>query len=118
MHFKSHLVNYLNILVIVRLSKTNQLGNPVIKKLVWPILFTSPVLISYKNKDAAKSINNSSKSLECPKYDRSDYSHWIDAYGDCQDPCVEVLVAENFGTISYLTTSSCKMVTGSTNLKA
>ena len=83
------------------------------KKLVWMMLFTSAVLFSCKNEDTAKSITASSNSSECPKYDRSDYSHWIDADGDCQDTRVEVLVAENMGTISYLTSSSCKVVTGS-----
>ena len=77
------------------------------------ILFASLAFFSCKNKDAAKSMTASSSSSDCPKYERSDYSHWIDADGDCQDTRVEVLVAENIGTITYLTSSSCKVVTGS-----
>ena len=38
----------------------------------------------------------------CPKYERNDYNHWIDSDGDCQDTRVEVLVAENSGTIDFL----------------
>ena len=82
-------------------------------RLICLITFASLALLSCKNKDAPKSMTASSSSSDCPKYDRSDYSHWIDADGDCQDTRVEVLIAENIGTISYLTGSSCKVVTGS-----
>ena len=88
-------------------------------KLICMLLFVSLALFSCKNKDDTKIKSDtklettSSSSSDCPKYDRSDYSHWIDADGDCQDTRVEVLVAENIGTISYLTDSSCKVVTGS-----
>ena len=82
-------------------------------KLTWFLLFASLTFFSCKSKDTSKSISDSSNSSECPKYERSDYSHWIDADGDCQDTRVEVLVEENIGTISYLTNSSCKVVTGS-----
>ena len=85
----------------------------VVIRLICLVAFASLALLSCKNKDAAKAITASSSSSDCPKYDRSDYSHWIDADGDCQDTRVEVLVAENIGTISYLTGSSCKVVTGS-----
>ena len=57
--------------------------------------------------------SSSSNSTVCPKYDRSEYSHWIDADGDCQDTRVEVLIAENLGTITYSTSNSCKIITGS-----
>ena len=82
-------------------------------KLICLILFASLAFFSCTNKDDTKLATASSSSSDCPKYDRSDYSHWIDADGDCQDTRVEVLVAENIGTISYLNGSSCKVVTGS-----
>ena len=81
-------------------------------KLICLILFASLAFFSCTNKDDTK-LATSSSSSDCPKYDRSDYSHWIDADGDCQDTRVEVLVAESIGTISYLNGSSCKVVTGS-----
>ena len=56
---------------------------------------------------------DNSTSKVCPKYDRDDYKHWIDEDGDCQDTRVEVLIAENQGTISFSTSSSCKVVSGS-----
>jgi hypothetical protein len=93
------------------------MSNPI--KLICMLLFASLAFFSCKNKDDTKIKSDtklettSSSSSDCPKYDRSDYSHWIDADGDCQDTRVEVLVAENIGTISYLTDSSCKVVTGS-----
>ena len=84
-------------------------------RLICLIIFASLALLSCKNKDGAKSATASSSSLACPKYERSDYSHWADADGDCQDTRTEVLIAENIGTITYLTSSSCKVVTGSWN---
>ena len=82
-------------------------------RLICLIAFASLALLLCKNKDDARAMTASSSSSDCPKYDRSDYSHWIDADGDCQDTRAEVLVTENIGTISYLTSSSCKVVTGS-----
>mgnify|MGYP001193417133 CR=1 FL=1 len=88
-------------------------------KLICLILLFPLAFFSCKNKDDTKIKDEtkvettSSSSSDCPKYDRSEYSHWVDVDGDCQDTRVEVLVAENIGTISYLTDSSCKVVTGS-----
>ena len=68
--------------------------------------------VSDNSSDNTTETDNTS-STTCPKYDRGEYKHWIDADGDCQDTRVEVLVAENNGTITYLTGNSCKVVTGS-----
>ena len=85
------------------------------RKLICLIIFASLAFFSCKNKNDTKLATTSSSSSDCPKYERSDYSHWIDADGDCQDTRTEVLTAENIGTITYLTSSSCKVVTGSWN---
>ena len=78
--------------------------------------FYSNKISYFDNKTSTTSANYSSynsTTLICPKYDRSDYKHWIDTDSDCQDTRVEVLISENAGTIAYSDADACKVVSGS-----
>lgn len=47
-----------------------------------------------------------------PDYRRTDYKHWIDADGDCQDTREEVLIAESEVAVTFKTTKHCKVAAG------
>ena len=47
-----------------------------------------------------------------PEYDRSDWKHWVDEDGDCQDARQEVLVEESLEAVTYETDRECRVETG------
>ena len=49
---------------------------------------------------------------DIPEYDRSDWRHWIDEDGDCQDARQESLVEESLDEVSFETDRKCRVETG------
>ncbi len=51
-------------------------------------------------------------SADIPTYDRSDWKHWIDADGDCQDSRQEVPIEEAVKPVCFKTASNCRVLAG------
>ena len=49
---------------------------------------------------------------DIPEYDRSDWKHWTDEDGDCQDARQEVLIEESLDPVTYETDRECRVATG------
>ena len=49
---------------------------------------------------------------DLPAYDRSDWKHWVDEDGDCQDARQEVLIEESLDEVTFETDEKCRVETG------
>ena len=50
---------------------------------------------------------------DIPKYDRGEWSHWVDEDGDCQDARQEALVVESETPVTYTNDDRCRVASGS-----
>lgn len=50
---------------------------------------------------------------DIPKYDRGEWSHWVDEDGDCQDARQEALIAESETPVTYTNEDRCRVASGS-----
>ena len=58
------------------------------------------------------SITVSPVPADIPGYDRSEWKHWNDEDGDCQDARQEVLVSESLVEVTFETDRNCRVATG------
>ena len=58
------------------------------------------------------SISVSPVPADIPGYDRSEWKHWNDEDGDCQDARQEVLVSESLVEVTFETDRNCRVATG------
>ena len=49
---------------------------------------------------------------DIPEYDHSQWKHWVDADGDCQDTRQEALVRESLSEVTFETDKRCRVETG------
>ena len=62
--------------------------------------------------DATLTISVAQIPLDIPEYHRSQWKHWSDEDGDCQDARQEVLIAESLIEVTFETDKECRVAVG------
>ena len=62
--------------------------------------------------ETSLTITVASVPVDIPKYHRSEWKHWNDEDGDCQDARQEVLVSESLVEVTFESDRNCRVATG------
>ena len=57
-------------------------------------------------------VNSSSGNNQSSNYNRSDWNHWIDSDGDCQNLRQELLISQSRAQVTYTNSRQCTVSTG------
>jgi hypothetical protein len=68
------------------------------------------VVVCLKNDATNEAIDNG-RDFVSP-YDRSDWPHWVDGNGDCQNTRHELLIATSLTPVTFKTGDKCNVLTG------
>ena len=82
-----------------------------------PIVVTTPV----PTPGSPRTVSGSALQLhlivapvpqDLPPYDRSGWSHWVDAESDCQDARQEALISESMVPVTFKSLDKCSVASG------
>jgi hypothetical protein len=74
-----------------------------------PTATVFPSATSTPSSEASFTLLVSESIQGIPSYDRSDWRHWVDADGDCQNTRAEVLIDESLSTVAF---DGCRVISG------